>query len=137
MKRKRIADWLEKMSAAFFAGTVLAQNGSLLTFIFGAACFWLSLRLTDGGENDAEHFRPLGCRHILCMCRPCCFVRRQTRLAEIKGTFYKGPPSGGPFFWLGMTEPPVKKAAKIKATPSWGGQELKLTLTELWVDISN
>ncbi|MBQ7456724.1 MAG: hypothetical protein IJS54_03875 [Desulfovibrio sp.] len=50
MKKKRIADWLEKMSAAFFVGTVLAQDGSALSFVFGVVCLWISLRLTDGGE---------------------------------------------------------------------------------------
>lgn len=51
MKKKRFADWLEKMSAAFFVGTVLAENGSFASFMFGVVCLWLSLQLTDGGEQ--------------------------------------------------------------------------------------
>lgn len=46
-KKKRIADWLEKMSAAFIVGALVASKGFLLPFIFGIGCLVVSLYLTD------------------------------------------------------------------------------------------
>lgn len=38
-RRKRIADWLEKMSAAFFAGGVISEHGGFAAYFLGAICF--------------------------------------------------------------------------------------------------
>ena len=50
-RKKRIADWLEKMSAAFMVGSVLTDKGPIVCFAFGAICLAISMLLTDKGEN--------------------------------------------------------------------------------------
>ncbi len=52
MRRKRIADWLEKMSAAFMVGSVLTEKGFFIAFVFGVICLFFSMRLTDEGGDD-------------------------------------------------------------------------------------
>ena len=51
MKKKRIADWLEKMSAAFVVGAVLTDKDTILALVFAAIALGASLWLTDGGER--------------------------------------------------------------------------------------
>ena len=50
-RKKRLADLLEKMSAAFLVGTALAEEGSLVTLTMGTVCFLLSMLLTKGGQE--------------------------------------------------------------------------------------
>lgn len=50
MRRKRLADWLEKMSVAFVAGSVLSVKGSLLSLTLGILCFAFSMCLTEKGD---------------------------------------------------------------------------------------
>ncbi len=49
MRKKRLADWLEKISAAFMVGAVLTDNGFWVPICIGLSCFWISMRLTDRG----------------------------------------------------------------------------------------
>ena len=49
MKRKRLADWFEKMSAAFMVGALLTDKSFIVVVGFGLACFWVSMTLTDEG----------------------------------------------------------------------------------------
>lgn len=51
-RKKRLADWLEKMSAAFMVGTVLTDKGPVVCFAFGAICLAISMILTDKGEKN-------------------------------------------------------------------------------------
>lgn len=52
-RKKRIADWLEKMSAAFMVGSVLTDKGPIVCFVFGAVCLAISIHLTDKeGKHD-------------------------------------------------------------------------------------
>ena len=43
MKRKRVADWFEKMSAAFMVGAFLTDKSFLIAVGLGIACFGISL----------------------------------------------------------------------------------------------
>ena len=47
MRKKRLADWLEKMSAAFLVGSVLTDKWPMAAFTFGVVCFVFSMALTD------------------------------------------------------------------------------------------
>ena len=47
MRKKRLADWLEKMSAAFMVGALLTDKGVLLCFALGIFCFLAAMALTD------------------------------------------------------------------------------------------
>jgi len=47
MRKKRLADWLEKMSAAFMVGAVLTNTGAILCLGLGIASFLIAMRLTD------------------------------------------------------------------------------------------
>jgi len=51
MRKKRLADWLEKMSAAFMVGSVLTDKGFFIAFTFGVLCLAISLFLTSTGED--------------------------------------------------------------------------------------
>ena len=51
-RKKRLADWLEKMSAAFMVGAVLTDKGIFVCFAFGAICLAISMVLTDKGESN-------------------------------------------------------------------------------------
>lgn len=51
-RKKRLADWLEKMSAAFMVGSVLTDKGPVVCFAFGAICLAISMVLTDKGESN-------------------------------------------------------------------------------------
>lgn len=50
MRKKRLADWLEKISAAFVVGSVLTDKGFFQAFAIGLACFALSMWITGKGE---------------------------------------------------------------------------------------
>ena len=47
MRKKRLADWLEKMSAAFLVGAVITDKGFWIPICIGIACLGISLYLTD------------------------------------------------------------------------------------------
>ncbi len=47
MRKKRLADWFEKLGVAFTAGSVLATKGFWLPFCTGILCLLMSLYLTD------------------------------------------------------------------------------------------
>jgi hypothetical protein len=47
MRKKRLADWLEKMSAAFMVGAVLADKGFMVCVGLGVASFLMAMYLTD------------------------------------------------------------------------------------------
>jgi len=47
MRKKRLADWLEKMSAAFMVGALLTDKNFAVVAGFGLACFALSMYFTD------------------------------------------------------------------------------------------
>ncbi|MDR1242244.1 MAG: hypothetical protein LBM00_05630 [Deltaproteobacteria bacterium] len=48
---KRIADWLEKMSAAFMVGSVLTNSSAFAALGFGLMCLGFSLYLTKKGRK--------------------------------------------------------------------------------------
>lgn len=50
MRKKRLADWLEKLSVAFTAGAVLADKGFWGLIILGLGCLIISILLSSGGE---------------------------------------------------------------------------------------
>ena len=49
-KRKRVADWLEKISAAFMAGSVLTEKDFFLAFFSSLICLAISIWLTKTGD---------------------------------------------------------------------------------------
>ena len=51
MRKKRLADWLEKMSAAFMVGALLTDKNFMVVVGFGIACFLVSMALTDKGDS--------------------------------------------------------------------------------------
>lgn len=46
MRKKRLADWLEKMRAAFMVGSVLTDKGVFVAVGFGLVCLAFSMHLT-------------------------------------------------------------------------------------------
>lgn len=50
MRKKRLADWLEKISAAFMVGSVLTDKGFFLAIMLGLLFFGISMWLTGKGE---------------------------------------------------------------------------------------
>jgi len=51
MRKKRLADWLEKMSAAFMVGALLTDKNFMVVVGFGVFCFLASMYLTDTGSQ--------------------------------------------------------------------------------------
>lgn len=47
MRKKRLADWLEKISAGFFIGSFLAGKGFWIPMSFSLACLAVAIKLTD------------------------------------------------------------------------------------------
>jgi hypothetical protein len=49
MRKRRLADWFEKMSAAFMVGSFLTDKSFALAVGFGVACLCVAMYLTDQG----------------------------------------------------------------------------------------
>lgn len=47
MRKKRLADWLEKISAAFIVASLIAEKGFIIPASLGIICFCVSMFLTD------------------------------------------------------------------------------------------
>ena len=47
MRKKRLADWLEKISAGFFIGSFLAGQGFWIPMLFSLIFIAAALKLTD------------------------------------------------------------------------------------------
>jgi hypothetical protein len=51
MKRKRLADWFEKMSAAFMVGAFLTDKSFILAVGLALVCLGVSLYHTNGEKS--------------------------------------------------------------------------------------
>ncbi len=51
-KKKRVADWLEKMNVALLVGAVLTKGIFWLPFLSGLCCAYASLKLTPKEEKE-------------------------------------------------------------------------------------
>jgi hypothetical protein len=49
MKKKRFADWFEKMSAAFMVGAFLTDKSAVAAMCFGLICLGFAMYLTNKG----------------------------------------------------------------------------------------
>jgi len=52
MRKKRLADWFEKMSAAFMVGAFLTDKSFVLAMALALACLGISLYHTAEEEKD-------------------------------------------------------------------------------------